>query len=67
MRRGYSADGRSWRFARVRDARDLAPLLRAFGIIVIPDAGGDFQHNAAVHLLDAEGRLARVLDLDAAA
>jgi len=61
----YRADGRAWRFARVRDTRDLAPLLQAFGIVVIPDAGGGFQHNAAVHVLDAEGRLARVLDPDA--
>ena len=59
----YQADGRLWRFARVRDARDLAPLLRAFGIVVIPDGRGDFQHNAAVHVLDAQGRLARVLDV----
>ena len=61
----YGADGRSWRFARVRDARQLAALLNAFGVVVIPAPGGDFQHNAAVHLVDAEGRLARVLDPDA--
>jgi protein SCO1/2 len=58
----YRADGRLWRFARVRDVRELTPLLRAFGIVVIADGRGDFQHNAAVHVLDAEGRLARVLD-----
>jgi protein SCO1 len=62
----YRADGRGWRFARVREPRDLGPLLRSFGIVVIPTPGGDFQHNAAVHLVDAEGRLARVLDPDAA-
>lgn len=61
----YHADGRTWRFARVRDARDLAPLLSTFGIVVIPDGRGDFQHNAAVHVLNADGRLARVLDPDA--
>jgi protein SCO1 len=61
----YRADGRAWRFARVRDERDLKPLIRAFGIVVIPAAGGDFQHNAAVHLVNAEGRLARVLDVGA--
>jgi protein SCO1/2 len=58
----YRADGHLWRFARVRDVRELAPLLRAFGIVVIADGRGDFQHNAAVHVLDARGRLARVLD-----
>jgi protein SCO1/2 len=61
----YQADGRMWRFARVRDARELGPLLRAFGVVVIADGRGDFQHNAAVHVLDARGRLARVLDVGA--
>jgi protein SCO1 len=61
----YRADGRDWRFARVHDARELSSLLGAFGITVIPDGRGDFQHNAAVHVVDAEGRLARVLDIDA--
>ena len=60
----YRADGRGWRFARVREMRDLGLLLRTFGIVVIPAPGGNFQHNAAVHLVDAEGRLARVLDPD---
>jgi len=61
----YEADGRSWRFARLRDPRQLTALLNAFGVIVIPASGGDFQHNAAVLLVDDEGRLARVLDADA--
>ena len=60
----YQADGRHWRFARVHDPRELSSLLGAFGITVIPDGRGDFQHNAAVHVVDAEGRLARVLDID---
>ena len=55
----------AWRFARARDTTDLPALLAAFGIIVIPDGRGDFQHNAAVHVLDDRGRLARVLDRDA--
>ena len=61
----YGADGKRWRFARVRDARDLKPLLDAFGITVILDGDGDFQHNAAVHILNPDGKLARVLVADA--
>jgi protein SCO1/2 len=61
----HSADGVAWRFARVRDVRELDSLLGAFGIIVIPAPAGDFQHNAAIHLVDTQGRLARVLDPDA--
>jgi protein SCO1/2 len=63
----HSADGRTWRFARIADSGARVALLETFGIVVIPMPGGDFQHNAAVHLLDADGRLARVLDLDATA
>ncbi len=62
----YHADGNGWRLARVRDASELPALLRAFGIVVIPDRFGDFQHNAAVHIVNASGRLSRVLDPDAA-
>jgi protein SCO1 len=61
----FGADGRSWRFARVRDTTDIPMLLKTFGIVVIPDGNGDFQHNAAVHVIDAKGRLSRVLDADA--
>lgn len=61
----FGADGTTWRFATARDSTEILRLLRAFGVVVIPDGRGDFQHNAAVHLLDAAGRLARVLDADA--
>jgi protein SCO1 len=60
----YRRDASDWRFARVRggDTASLGALLRAFGIVVIPDGRGDFQHNAAIHVISADGRLARVLD-----
>ncbi|MGH7679526.1 MAG: SCO family protein [Gemmatimonadaceae bacterium] len=58
----YGADGERWRFARVRKSGDLAALLRAFDVVVIPDGRGDFQHNAAVLVVDAQGRFNRVLD-----
>ncbi|HMC55732.1 MAG TPA: SCO family protein [Gemmatimonadaceae bacterium] len=59
--------GHGWRMARVRDSRDLARVLSAFGIVVIADTNGEFQHNAALHVVDVAGRLSRVLDVDATA
>lgn len=59
------AHGKSWRFARVRDTTAIAPLLRSFGVVVIADGNGDFQHNAAIHIVNPNGRLSHVLDADA--
>jgi protein SCO1/2 len=58
-------DGRIWRVARVNDPGELRGLLDAFGVVVLPDGAGGFVHNAAIYLVDAEGRLARVYDPDA--
>jgi len=53
-----------WRFARVPDAAQRARLLHAFGVTVIPAPLGEFQHNAAFHLLTPDGRLVRIIDYD---
>lgn len=60
----YGADGEHWRVARVRNAAELEPLLAAFGIVVIADGMGGFEHNAAIHLLGRDGRLALISDID---
>jgi protein SCO1/2 len=60
----YGADGRHWRVARVRNSAELKPLLDAFGIIVIADGLGGFEHNAAIHLLGRDGRLASISDIN---
>ena len=60
------ADGRIWRVARVNDPIELRGLLDAFGVVVLPDGAGGFVHNAAIYLVDAEGRLTHVYDADAA-
>ena len=62
--RWHRADGSHWRLARVADPIALELLLDTFGVVVIPDEYGGFQHNAAVHIVDDEGQLARVLDYD---
>ncbi len=58
------ADPGSWRFARPLQEHTLAPLLERFGIHVLPLDDGEFEHNAAFHVLDAQGRLARIVPVD---
>lgn len=53
-----------WTFATVADARDLDALLRTFGVTVISDQQGGFQHNAALLRVAPSGRLAQVTDLN---
>jgi protein SCO1 len=62
--RHLAAEPPLWRFARVRDPRELRGWLSVFGIVVIPDERGGFEHNAAIHLVDAHGRLIAVFDLE---
>jgi protein SCO1 len=61
----YGAKAPHWRIAAPTDDRGLAALLQSFGVVVIPDGLGGFIHNSAVYLVDARGRLARILDADA--
>jgi protein SCO1/2 len=58
------ADPSSWHFARPIDAQGLPSLLDSFGIHVLPLPDGEFEHNAAFHVLDSEGRLARIVPVD---
>ena len=59
----HKADGRIWTVARPWDEAGLRSLLGAFGVVVIPDGAGGFVHNAAIHLVDEEGRLSAIYDL----
>jgi protein SCO1/2 len=56
------ANPRVWRFARVAELRDARPLLAHYQVTVIPDGLGGYEHNAALLVLDAQGRLVRVFD-----
>ena len=56
------ADPRVWRFTRVAEARNAQPLLAHYQVTVIPDGLGGYEHNAALLVLDAQGRLVRVFD-----
>lgn len=57
-------NGDVWTFATVADAADLDRLLRTFGVTVIADRQGGFQHNAALVWVSPSARLVRVTDFD---
>lgn len=60
--RQQRADPALWQFATLADAADLPALLGNFGIVVIPDGLGGFEHNAAIHVVDQQGWLVRIVD-----
>jgi protein SCO1/2 len=66
-RYGDSAGAResSWYFATVKNKETLQELLDVYGIVVIPAANGQFEHNSAIHLVDTSGKLAKIYDYDA--
>src|SRR5690606_29513601 len=57
------ADASVWRFAMAPDAAQRNALLEAFGIVVVPAPMGQFEHNAAYHVVSPDGRLLRIVDL----
>lgn len=59
----FNADPVWWHFIRVPDATQQQALLRDFGITVIPNGRGDFEHNAAYLIFDQNGRMVRIFDL----
>lgn len=58
------AEAAVWQFAAVPDARQRQDLLQQVGIIVLPAELGEFQHNAAFHIVRPDGRLAQVVDYE---
>lgn len=61
--RRMHADPQRWQVVRVPRAGDLERLLEAFRVVVVPSGRGDFEHNAALLVVDREGRLVRIFDL----
>lgn len=61
---GRFGAGEAWHLVRPVDPAQLPAVLQAFGITVIPDGFGGFEHNAAIHIVDRDGRLARIVDFD---
>ena len=53
-----------WRFVRPESDAQLQVVLKQFGIVTVPDGVGEFQHNAAWHIVDKQGRLARIVPVE---
>ncbi len=62
--RRLNADTGLWRFATVSELRERDALLKLFDVVVLDDGMGGYSHNAALFLIDREGRLARAYDID---
>lgn len=60
--RSLRADPALWRFVRVPDGHQQQALLRSLGVVVVPDGRGDYEHNAALLVFDARGRMVRIFD-----
>lgn len=56
--------GTGWIAARPADTPGLAALMRVFGVTAIPDGLGGYVHNAAIAVVDPEGRLVAIEDWD---
>jgi protein SCO1 len=59
----HGADGRLWIAVRPENEQALQSLLKVFGVTVIPDGAGGFVHNAALHVIDRQGRLKAIFDI----
>ena len=57
-----NADAAIWRLVRVPEPKDLARLLTDFQVVVVDSGQGDFEHNAALLVVDTHGRLVRIFD-----
>lgn len=57
----HEADGKIWTVARPA-LQDLKVLLDSFGIVVIPDGFGGYEHNAAMHIVGPDSLLVAIVD-----
>jgi protein SCO1 len=60
----HGTDAARWTVAVPESDAELARLLKEAGVLVIGDGEGGYVHNAAIHVIDAQGRLVALYDLD---
>ncbi len=59
----YEAISEFWKIAKVENKKDLKLLLNTFGITVIPDQWGNFEHNAGIHFVNKSGKLDKIIGI----
>jgi len=62
--RRQHADPSVWQMVSIDSAPQRKALLDQLGIVVLPAPLGEFQHNAALHLIDRHGRLVLIDDYE---
>lgn len=60
----YGDHGAGWIAARPPGQAELATLMRVFGVVAVPDGLGGFVHNAAIAVVNPDGKLVAILDWD---
>lgn len=60
----HGARAEHWPVSRPSDSDRLPELLSAFGVTVIPDRWGGFQHNSAIYVVNRDGLLVAIFDYD---
>jgi protein SCO1 len=60
----HHAEPDRWIVAVPDSRADLARIERQTGVVVIDDGLGGFAHNAAIHVVRADGRLVRIFDFN---
>jgi protein SCO1 len=55
-------DSKVWQIVTLTDWQDRRRLLNAFGIMVVPAPLGEFEHNAALHVVSSDGTLHQIID-----
>ncbi|WP_229258843.1 SCO family protein [Duganella flavida] len=58
------ANGKTWQISGIASAAGRKAVLDAFGVVVLPAPLGEFVHNTAFHIVDANGRLVKIDDFD---
>ncbi len=53
-----------WRSMGIEGDAPRDALLDAFGIVVVPAPLGQYEHNAAFHIVTPDGRLVRIVDIE---